>query len=206
MKKFLILFLTVCCFAVSSLFAANANEIFKKSFEQLETLKKQGISYDVKSVIEDEKKKSINATVYMKGKKIRIDATEGVVIIDEKNMYIFSVAEKTAIKMNINADMIKQTTFDISQEKADELLFVKKSSKNGYSCYMFKSKDNGEDVKYYLTDKYGLPTYVKEENLETNITNFKVGDIKDDLFVLPKDVNVIDMTDFSPEQFLQNMK
>lgn len=206
MKKILMLCLTICCFAATSLFAADSKDLFKKAFDKLETLKKQGISYTVHAVTGNKNKKSITAKVYMKGDKIRIEAKEGTSIIDENNMYIYSEQEKTAMKMNIDKETVKQTTFDAIQDKADELNFVEKTTKNGYACQVFKSKDNGSDVVYYLTDDYGIPTYVKEEASETNITNFKTGNISDNLFVLPKDVNVIDMANFSPESLLQGLQ
>lgn len=206
MKKILVLCLTVCCFAATSLFAADSKELFKNAFDKMETLKKQGISYTIHAVAGNKNKKSIKAKVYMKGDKIRIEAKEGISIIDENCMYVYSEQDKAALRMNIDKDTVKQTTFDAVQDKADELNFVEKASKNGYSCQVFKSKDNDSDVVYYLTEEYGIPTYVKEEASETNITNFKVGNVSDDLFVLPKDLNVIDMANLSPESFLQNIQ
>ncbi|MBO7611461.1 MAG: hypothetical protein J6T23_04535 [Elusimicrobia bacterium] len=206
MKKNLILSFLFCCFAVSSVFPADAKEMFKNAFDKVETLKKQGISYTLHAVAGNSNKKSVTAKVYMKGDRIRIEAKEGISIIDENSMYIYSEQEKTAMKMNVDKETIKQTTFDAIQDKADELKLVEKASKNGYSCQVFKSKDNDSDVVYYLTDDYGLPTYVKEEASETNITNFKTGKIDDNLFVLPKGTNIIDMANFSPESLIQNMQ
>lgn len=200
MKKILMLCLTVCCLAVTSTFAAD----FKNSVDKMETLKKRGISYNVSS--KTGKQQAVNATVYMKGDKIKIDAPEGISIMDGKNMYIYVEKERTAMKMNIDNDSVKQTTFDIIQDKANELKFVEKGSKNGYSCQVYKAKDASRNSIYYLTDDYGFPTYVKEENTETNITNFKVGNISDNVFVLPKDVNVIDMANFSMEDMVKSMQ
>lgn len=202
MKKTLMFSLMFCCFAVTSLFAAD----FKTSLEKIETIKKQGISYNVRSTMGGKKKQTVNATIYMKGDKIKIDAAEGITILDGKNAYIYMEKEKTAMKMNIDSDNVKQTTFDIIQDKANELKFVEKGSKNGYSCQVYKAKDASRNSIYYLTDDYGFPTYVKEENTETNITNFKVGNISDNVFVLPKDVNVIDMANFSMEDMVKNMQ
>lgn len=201
MKKILLLSLMFCCFAVTSLVAAD----FKTSLEKIETLKNKGISYNVSSTTGQKKKQTVNATVYMKGDKIKIDAAEGVSIIDGNCMYIYMEKENTAMKMNVDSNTVKQTTFDLVQDKANELEFVGKDTKNGYSCQVFKSKD-GKDVVYYLTDDYGLPTYVKEEKAETNITNFKVGNIPDSVFVLPKGVNIIDMANFSMEDMIKGMQ
>lgn len=206
MKKILVLCLTICCFAASSLFAADSKAMFKKAFNKMETLKQQGISYKVHIVTGDKNKKSVTAKVYMKGDKIRLEAKEGISIINEDGMYIYSEQEKAAMKMNVDKDTIKQTTFDAIEDKADELKFVEKTSKNGYSCQVFKSKDKDSDVVYYLTEEYGVPTYIKEEASETNITNFKTGNINDNLFVLPKDTKVVDMSNFSPESLLQNIQ
>ena len=194
MKKSILLSLMFCCFVITPLFAADANSMFKTSLEKIETLKKQGICYNVNSLTGNKKKKTVNAKVYMKGEKIRIETTEGITIIDGNSMYFYIEKEKTAMKMNIDADNVKQTTFDIVQDKVDELQFVEKSSKNGYACQFFKAKDKGKDIEYYLTDDYGFPTYIKEEKAETNITGFKVGGLSDNLFVLPKDVEVMDMS------------
>lgn len=198
MKKFLMLFLISVCFAVTSVFAAD----FKSYLNKIETLKKQGISYTITSTADN---KTVKAKVYMKGEKIRLDAAEGSTIIDDKNMYVYSEQEKVAMKMNINADNVKQATFDIIRDKADELQFVEKSSKNGYSCQVFKPKDKKNNSVYYLTDDYGFPTYIKEDKAETNITDFKVGKVSDNLFVLPKDVNVMDMTNFSLQDMIEGM-
>jgi len=206
MKKFLVLCLTICCFAAGSLFAADSKSMFKTAFEKMETLKQRGISYKVHIVTGDKNKKSVTAKVYMKGDKIRLKAKEGNFIIDENTMYIYSEQENAAMKMNVDKDTVKQTTFDAIKDKADELKFVEKASKNGYSCQVFKSKDKDSDVVYYLTEEYGLPTYVKEESSETNITNFKTGDISDSFFVLPDDIKVIDMSNFSPESLLKNIQ
>ena len=117
MKKLLILCLSVCCFAATSLFAADSKTMFKNAFDKMETLKKQGISYTVHAVAGNSNKKSVTAKVYMKGDKIRIEAKEGTSIIDENNMYIYSEQEKTAMKMNIDKETIKQTTFDAIVDK-----------------------------------------------------------------------------------------
>ena len=199
MKKSLLLALMFCCFAITSLFAAE----FKTSLDKIEILKNKGISYNVSSTPGGNKKQTINATIYMKGDKIKIDAAEGVTVMDGKNVYIYMEKEKTAMKMNIDIDDVKKTAFDLLKDKGDELKFVEKGTKNGYSCQVFKSKDPNRDIIYYLTDDYGLPTYVKEENSETNITNFKIGNISDSIFVLPKDVNIIDMSNFSMEDLLK---
>jgi len=202
MKKILLLSLMFCCFAVTSLFAAD----FKTSLEKIETIKKQGISYNVSSTTGGKKKQTVNATIYMKGDKIKIDAAEGITILDGKNAYIYMEKEKTAMKMNIDSDNVKKTAFDLVKDKGDELKFVEKGTKNGYSCQIFKSKDPNKNIVYYLTDEYGLPTYVKEENAETNITNFKIGNISDSIFVLPKGVNIIDMSNFSMEDMIKDLQ
>ncbi|MBR3654965.1 MAG: hypothetical protein IKN62_06010 [Elusimicrobia bacterium] len=206
MKKSLMLCLTICCFAVSSLFAADSKEMFKNAFDKMESLKNQGISYNIHVVTGTKNKKTLKAKVYMKGEKIRIDAPQGSTIMDGNNVYIFSEKDNVAMKMNMENTDIKQATFDAIQDKADELNFVEKTTKNGYACQVFKSKDDGSDVEYYLTDDYGLPTYVKEETSETNITNFKTGNVKDSLFVLPEGVNIMDVSNFSPESLLQNIQ
>ena len=199
MKKLLVLCLTICCFAATSLFAADSKEMFKKAFDKMETLKQQGISCKVHAVTDSKKKKSIRATIYMKGDKIRIEAKEGVTIINEDTMYLYSQEGTTAAKINIDKENVKQVTFNLIQDKAGELNFVNKASKNGYSCQVFKSKDKDSEVVYYLTEEYGLPTYIKEESSETNITNFKIGDISDSLFSLPKDFSVVEVSNLSPE-------
>lgn len=200
MKKNLLLSLMFCCFAVTSLVASD----FKSSLEKIEVLKDKGISYNVSSTTFGKKQQTVNATIYMKGDKIKIDAAEGITILDGKNAYIYMEKEKTAMKMNIDSDNVKQTTFDLVKDKGDELKFVEKSKKNGYFCQVFKSKDPSKDIVYYLTDDYGLPTYVKEENAETNITNFQIGKVSDNIFVLPEDVNIIDMSNFSMEDFIKD--
>ena len=199
MKKILMLILMFVCSVTTSVFAAD----FKNYLEKIETLKKQGISYNVSSVNGKEK---VNATIYMKGDKIKIDAAEGITILDGKNVYVYMEQEKTAMKMNIDKETVKQNTFDIIQDKADELKFIEKGTKNGYACQVFKSKVEGQNTVYYLTDDYGFPTYIKEGKNETNITNFKVGKVSDNIFVLPKDVNVIDMANFSMEDMVKSMQ
>lgn len=199
MKKGLLLSLMFCCFAVTSLFADSANDSFMKCFQKAENLKEQGISYDMVSTSGKKKKKSVSASVYMKGDKMRIDAPEGATIVDIENneMFVYSEKDKTAIKMALNMEQVKQATMDVSQEKSDELTYIGEAVKNGYNCKVFKAKDGKKDVEYYMTNDYGFPTYVKESKAESNITNFKVGSVKDSLFVLPEDVNVMDVGNMS---------
>ena len=198
MKKNLILTLMFVCSVAMSVFAAD----FKGYLEKIETLKKQGISYNVSSINGKEK---VNATIYMKGDKIKIDAAEGITVMDGKNVYIYMEKEKTAMKMNIDSDNVQKTAFDLVKDKGNDLKFIEKGTKNGYSCQVFKSKIEGQNSVYYLTDDYGFPTYVKEGKSETNITDFKVGNISDSVFVLPKDVNIIDMSNFSMEDMIKSM-
>lgn len=202
MKKSLLLSLMLFCFAVTSVVAAD----FKTSLDKIETLKNKGISYNISSTTGGKKKQTVNATIYMKGDKIKIDAAEGITILDGKNAYIYMEKEKTAMKMSIDSDNVKQTAFDLVKDKGDELKFVEKGTKNGYSCQIFKSKDPSKDIVYYLTDDYGLPTYVKEEKAETNITNFKIGNVSDSIFVLPEGVNIIDMSNFSMEDMVKGLQ
>ena len=125
--------------------------------------------------------------------------------MDGKNVYIYMEKEKTAMKMNIDSDNVQKTAFDLVKDKGNDLKFIEKGTKNGYSCQVFKSKNEGQNSVYYLTDDYGFPTYVKEGKSETNITDFKVGNISDSVFVLPKDVNIIDMSNFSMEDMIKSM-
>ena len=126
MKKGLLLSLMFCCFAVTSLFADSANDSFMKCFQKAENLKKQGISYDMVSISGKKKKKSVSASVYMKGDKMRIDAPEGATIVDIENneMFVYSEKDKTAIKMALNMEQVKQATMDVSQENSDELTYI----------------------------------------------------------------------------------
>jgi len=189
------------------LFADSSSDIFMKYFQKAEDLKQQGISYNLSATTNDNK--SIYATIYMKGDKIRMDAAEGATIIDiaKSEMYIFSEKDKTAIKMMLNMEQVKQATLDISQEKAKELVYLKEDTRNGYACKVFKAKDGNKGVEYYMTNEYGFPTYVKEENIESTITDFKTNPIKDSLFVLPEDISVIDMGNITAlaEEFTQQL-
>ena len=186
--------LMFCCFAVTALFADSTNDIFMKCFEKAQSLKQQGISYDLYSTSGKKKKNAVAATVYMKGDKMRMEAPDGVTIIDVSNnvMYVCSDIDKTAIKMAMNMDQVKQATAEVSQEKADELTYLKEDNKNGYACKVFKAKDGKKDVEYYMTNDYGFPTYIKEAKAESNITNFKVGSIKNSLFEVPSSYKILD--------------
>ena len=195
MKKSLFLAVVFFCFATTSLFADTSNNAFINCFKKAENLKQKGISYNLSSTTGNKKKKSVSATIYMKGDKIRINAPEGSTIINMTNneMYVYSEKDKTAMKMALNMEQAKQAALDISQDKADELTYVGEDTKNGYACKVFKAKDGNKNVEYYMTNDYGFPTYIKEEKSESNITNFKVGSLKDSLFEIPGDVNIIDM-------------
>ncbi len=195
MKLKFVLTLMFCCFAVTCLFADSSNDIFMKCFEKAQSLKKQGISYDLYSTSGKKKKNAVAATVYMKGDKMRMEAPDGVTIIDIANnvMYVCSDRDKTAIKMAMNMEQVQQSTAEVSQEKADELTYLKDDSKNGYACKVFKAKDGKKDVEYYMTNDYGFPTYIKETKAESNITNFKVGSIKNSLFEVPSSYKILNM-------------
>ncbi len=187
-----------CC-AVTTIFADSTNELFMNCFKKAQSLKQQGISYDLYSASGKKKKNAVAATVYMKGDKMRMETPDGVSIIDiTKNvMYICSDRDKTAIKMALNMDQVKQASAEVSQEKADELIYLKDDSKNGYACKVFKAKDGKKDVEYYMTNDYGFPTYIKEAKSESNITNFKVGSIKNNLFEVPASYKILNMGNIS---------
>lgn len=62
----------------------------------------------------------------------------------------------------------------------------KKTKRNGYSCQMVS--DVASKVDMCLTDKYGLPAYVKIGDSVLNYSNIEKADLKDSDFELPPDV------------------
>lgn len=197
MKKVVSVLMLVGLFAVS-VFAQDAMTIFKSAFDKCETLKQKGISYKIVTTTGKKKKKAFSATIYMKGDKIRMDSDQGNVLIDGETMYAYSPKDKTAMKMKLDKEKMQQNVADLANTTADNLIYVGKGSMNGYDCQVLKEQDGKKVAEYYLTDAYGFPTYVKDgTKSESNITEFKIGSIKDSIFTLPSDVNVVDMAQLS---------
>lgn len=194
MKKVVSVLMLVGLFAVS-VFAQDAMTFFKSAFDKSETLKQKGISYKIVTTTGKKKKKAFTATIYMKGDKIRMDSDQGNVLIDGETMYAYNTAEKTAMKMKLDKEKMKQNIADLANTKAEDLTYVGKGSMNGYDCQVFKEQDGKKVIEYYFTDAYGFPTYIKEgTNSESNITEFTTGSVKDSLFNLPSDVKIVDMS------------
>lgn len=196
MKKVLFFLFAVALFGIQSIYAYDGQEIFKSASDKVERNLQKGIFYDI--TITDKTGKIVQQGVaYNKNNKIRMDFGGLITIVNGDDMYLYNVANKSAMKMSAQKEtgQSKLESFDPAK-LPDNAVYVKKVTKNGYDCKLVTAEEDGIKMEYYLTYEFGFPTCVKtSDGNEINMTNFKVG-ITDDKFKIPADVKVTDMSNF----------
>lgn len=196
MKKVLLFLLAVVLFGAQSIYAYDGQEIFQSASGKVERNLKKGIFYDM--AITDKTGKTVQKGVaYNKNNKVRMDFGGLITIVNGDDMYLYNVANKSAMKMSAQKEtgQNKLESFD-STKLPDNAVYVKKTTKNGYACKLVTAEEDDIKMEYYLTDEFGFPTCVKtSDGNEINMTNFKTG-VSDDKFKLPAGVKVTDMSSY----------
>jgi len=136
-----------------------------------------------------------------------------IMIYDTEAVYTLDPGEKTAIKMPMDMgfdDSMDPITADdlTSDVDAESLTYLGMEEYNGLICHVVQStdRDTGHGVKMWLHPEYGFPMKVQslspnpEEEYLMEVTNFQVGNVSDDKFVVPSDYEVIDFS-----EMFQNM-
>jgi len=152
--------------------------------------------------------------IYIKGKLMRIEGEamgqRFMMIYDDETFYTLDPQSKTAIKMPMGMedeeDRDTPTLDDFTQDvDKSNMNYVGKETINGISCHVVESKDlnNDYEVKMWLHEEYGFPMRIesKMENDEiyiSEVTDFQVGNISDDLFEIPEDYEIVDLGSMMP--------
>lgn len=139
---------------------------------------------------------------WFKGKKMRMEADKTVSIFDQEDqvMYIYTPAENKAIKMSLALG--QQTEKSIIDEIASLNNYKPEVIGNevieGKNCLVIQYKWGSTITKQWLWKKYGLPVKIETDDGKTKTAvtyeNFDFSPIPDNMFELPKDVQITDMT------------
>ncbi|GAB1401121.1 hypothetical protein MASR1M68_00320 [Elusimicrobiota bacterium] len=196
MKRVLLFLFAVVLTGAQFAYTDDGRNIFSSASQKVERNLGKGIFYDM--TITDKNGKIVQKGVaYNKNNKVRMDFGDLITIVNGDDMYLYNVANKSAMKMSAQKEtgQNKLESFD-SFKVPDNSVFVKKTTKNGYACNLVKAEEDGIKMDYYLTEEFGFPTCVKtSDGNEINMTNFKIG-VTDDKFKLPAGVKVTDMSSY----------
>ncbi|MDD5021477.1 MAG: hypothetical protein PHR82_04975 [Endomicrobiaceae bacterium] len=196
MKKTLLFLFAVVLIGAQFAYTDDGRNIFSSASQKVEKNLWKGIFYDM--TITDKTGKTVQKGVaYNKNNKVRMDFGDLITIVNGDDMYLYNVANKSAMKMSAHKEtgQNKLESFD-SFKVPDNSVFIKKTTKNGYACSLVKAEEDGIKMDYYLTEEFGFPTCVKtSDGNEINMTNFKIG-VTDDKFKLPAGVKITDMNNF----------
>jgi hypothetical protein len=158
------------------------------------------IRYDISSI--DAKGAVTTQKFWFKGKMMRMEADKTVSIFDQENqvMYIYTPAENTAIKMSLglgqqNQESIIDEAVGLDQYKPE---VIGNEVIDGKNCLVIQYKWGSTITKQWLWKKYGLPIKIESDDgkIKTSVTyeNLDFSPIPDNMFELPKDVKITDMT------------
>lgn len=152
--------------------------------------------------------------IYIKGKLMRVESEamgqRFMMIYNEEAFYTFDPQSKTAMKMPLgmgNEEEGETPTLDDFTDDVDKsnMNYVGKETINGVSCHVVESKDlnTGYEVKMWLHEEYGFPMRIEtkmedDEVFISEVTDFQVGNISDDLFEIPEDYEVVDLGGMIP--------
>lgn len=152
--------------------------------------------------------------MYMKDGMMRIESEimgkSLMMIYGEDAFYTLDPQSKTAIKMPIGEEGNKErevVTMDDFIENFDDenMTYVGKETVNGISCHVVESKEQDSDnqVKMWLHEEYGIPMKIEgtagTDNVHVmEVTDFKTGNLSEDLFELPEGYKIIDLENLIP--------
>ncbi|MCX6745245.1 MAG: hypothetical protein NTX82_07030 [Candidatus Parcubacteria bacterium] len=158
------------------------------------------IRYDIAS--KDAEGKAMIQKFWFKDKKMRIEADKTVSIFDQDDqaMYIYTPAENKAIKMSLGLGQQKEKSIideagGIDQYKPE---VIGNEVIDGKNCLVIQYKWGSTITKEWLWKKYGLPIKIEtDDGKDKTIViyqNFDFSVIPDNMFELPKDVQITDMS------------
>lgn len=127
--------------------------------------------------------------------KMRMEAMGQIIIVrrDKGKMWMLNEADKSAMEMPVNEQMIKEASkakFDKSKLKA-----VGKETVEGYLCDKYVATDKGATTTTWVARKLGLPVKIESGNTVVLFKNINVGKQSASLFELDPGYKVIKMPD-----------
>ena len=170
----------------------------------------EGYSYDY--VISDSASdQTFEGKMYLKGMKQRMEMnTEGgqmiqIVDMEAQKAFSYMPEQKMAFEVDLNQLESPETPSDyVENADTSNAKYLGKEKVNGIDCHKYSVENEDSSVVYWVHDEYGLPVKIETTVDDTvsvmEFKNFEVGNIADDLFKLPGDVEVQNISDM-----MQNM-
>ena len=152
--------------------------------------------------------------MYMKSGLMRMESEimgqSAIMIYTEDAFYTLDPQTMTAIKMptEMNEEeerdvpTLEDFTADVDESSMN---YLGKETINGITCHVVESREIASDyqVKMWLHEEYGFPMRVEtrmenDEVYVSEVTDFKVGDLSDDLFEVPEGYQIVDLDSMIP--------
>lgn len=186
-----------------------ANEKDSSSSNELEDIMKSArqvtdLSFDITSTSTGGGQTvEVQGKYYISGKKIRTETEtagmKAITIVNAKGeAWMYNPADKTAMKlpgMENDTEMPNQWT---EEEDLSAYKIVGHEKIDGYDCVVVNVTEGNDTVKMWLRKDLGMPVKMETKSPEGSITvqykNYKVGKQSADLFELPADAQVMDMS------------
>lgn len=160
----------------------------------------ENIRYD--SIMTDALGMNSKQSFWLKGQKMRLETEKTVSIInqEDKVMYIYAPADNKAIKTSLGLGQQKEesivdTAANLEQYKPE---VIGNEVIDGKNCLVIQYQWGSTTTKEWLWKKYGLPVKIETDDgkSKTIVTyeNFDFSVIPDNMFELPKDVQISDMS------------
>ena len=152
--------------------------------------------------------------MYMKSGLMRMESEimgqSAMMIYTEDAFYTLDPQSKTAIKMPMEMNEEEERDVPTLEDFTDDvdegsMNYLGKETINGITCHVVESRelDSGYQVKMWLHEEYGFPMRVEtrmenEEMHVSEVTDFKVGGLSDDLFEIPEGYQIMDLDGMMP--------
>ncbi len=214
-KKFLFLFIGLIMLVVlggckrsfvqdgeQTLVMGNSNLAESDSLDILlgRTKNIKNIRYDI--VTKDAAGADMIQKFWFRENKMRMEADKAVSIFNQEDqtMYIYTPSANTAVKMSLGLGQQKEKSIideadSISQYQPE---VIGSEVVDGKNCLVIQYKWGGTTTKEWLWQKYGLPVRIETDDGKVttvvNYENFDFSVIPDNMFELPKDVQITDMS------------
>ncbi|NLO21455.1 MAG: outer membrane lipoprotein carrier protein LolA [Syntrophomonadaceae bacterium] len=163
------------------------------------------LSFEVESTVTgSDQTMTTHSKYWISGKKMRVETeTVGITSIMIANgngeAWVYSPTEKMAMKIpdiEVPNDLPNEWS---EEEDLDNYKIIGHEKMNGYDCVVVSiSGDEGTLSKMWLTKDQGMPIRMETESAEGKIVveykNYNLGKQPEDLFQLPADAQVMDMS------------
>ncbi len=152
-------------------------------------------------------------SMYIKGDLMRMESEnmgESFIAINaEDGFYTLEPQTKTAMKIpkGMEDEDEETPTLDDFTDDVDEdsMIYLGKESILGVSCHVVESRDleSNYQIKMWLHEEYGFPMRVEtimdnDEMYVSEVIEFKVGNVSDDMFKIPDDYQILDLGNLIP--------